>query len=152
MVKADVNSHKLLVYRNGTRVASYPASYGKGTNPDNITRSGIHVINEMVASKLMSNPKYGYVNLLEHWAVRMSDNGEFIHANPKTISKQGKTNVSNGCVNLSSTDAEAYFKSALLGDPVEVTGTSIPLSAADGDLFDWTYSWTQWKNLSVESQ
>lgn len=73
------------------------------------------------------NPKYGYTNLLEHWAVRLSDNGEFIHASPTTIDDQGKTNVSHGCVNLSTPDARAYFDSAIYGDPVEVTGTTIKL-------------------------
>ncbi len=151
VVKADVDSHNLLVFRDGKQVASYPASYGKGDTPDKITRSGIHVINDMDETKLMSNPKYGYTNVLEHWAVRISDNGEFIHANPKTVGDQGNTNVSHGCVNLSLADAEAFYKSSLLGDPVEVTGTTINLSSADGDLFDWTYSWPQWKNLSVTS-
>ena len=152
VVKADVNSHYLYVYQDGKEVAKYAASYGKGDTPDKITRSGIHVVNDKNETKLMSNPKYGYTNVLEHWAVRISDNGEFIHANPNTVGDQGNTNVSHGCVNLSLADAEAYFKSALLGDPVEVTGTSINLSASDGDLFDWTYSWSEWKNLSVKSQ
>ncbi len=149
VVKADVNSHDLLVYRDDKLVATYPASFGKGDTPDKITRSGIHVVNDMNETKLMSNPKYGYTNVLEHWAVRISDNGEFIHANPNTVGDQGNTNVSHGCVNLSLANAQAYFKSTLLGDPVEVTGTTINLSASDGDLFDWTYSWSQWKNLSV---
>ncbi len=151
IVKADVNSHFLQVYRDGALVASYPASYGKGDTPDKITRSGIHVVNDMFPQKLMSNPKYGYVNQLERWAVRISDNGEFIHANPNTVGDQGNTNVSHGCVNLSLADAEAFYKSALLGDPVEITGTSINLSSSDGDLFDWTYSWSQWENLSVQT-
>ena len=29
-------------------------------------------------------------------------------------------------------------------DPVEVTGTSVPLSAADGDIYDWAYTWDEW--------
>jgi lipoprotein-anchoring transpeptidase ErfK/SrfK len=151
VVKADVNSHDLLVFQDGKQVAAYPASYGKGDTPDKVTRSGVHVVNDMNETKLMSNPKYGYTNVLEHWAVRISDNGEFIHANPNTVGDQGNTNVSHGCVNLSLANAEAYYKSTLLGDPVEVTGTTIDLSASDGDLFDWTYSWAQWKNLSVKS-
>ena len=151
IVKADVNSHFLQVFRDGALVASYPASYGKGDTPDKITRSGIHVVNDMFPQKLMSNPKYGYVNQLEHWAVRISDNGEFIHANPNTVGDPGNTNVSHGCVNLSLADAEAFYKSTLLGDPVEVTGTTINLSASDGDLFDWTYSWSQWQDLSVKT-
>jgi len=151
VVKADVNSHDLLVFRDEKKVASYPASFGKGDTPDKITRSGIHVVNDMFPTKLMSNPKYGYVNLLERWAVRISDNGEFIHANPKTVAVQGRSNVSHGCVNLSAASAAAYYKSTLLGDPVEVTGTKINLSPADGDLFDWAYTWPQWSNMAVKS-
>ena len=151
IVKADVNSHFLQVFRDGALVASYPASYGKGDTPDKITRSGVHVVNDMFPQKLMSNPKYGYVNQLERWAVRISDNGEFIHANPNTVSDQGNTNVSHGCVNLSLADAQAFYQSTLMGDPVEITGTTINLSASDGDLFDWTYSWDQWENLSVKT-
>lgn len=149
VVKADVNSHDLRVFQDGKQVATYPASYGQGDTPDKITRSGIHVVNDLNETKLMSNPKYGYTNVLEHWAVRISNNGEFIHANPNTVGDQGNTNVSHGCVNLSLANAEAYFKSAMLGDPVEVTGTTINLSEDDGDLFDWTYSWSTWEKLSV---
>ena len=37
----------------------------------------------------------------------------------------------------------------MIGDPVIVTGTSVPLSAADGDVYDWTYSWDEWQGLSA---
>ena len=52
---------------------------------------------------------------------------------------------------VSPTDAQAFYKSTLMGDPVEITGTTIKLSSSDGDLFDWTYSWDQWENLSVKT-
>jgi len=39
----------------------------------------------------------------------------------------------------------------VIGDPVEVTGTKISLSPKDGDVFDWTYSWKQWKNLAAKT-
>jgi hypothetical protein len=58
-------------------------------------------------------------------------------------------NVSHGCINLSAASAEAYFNTAIYGDPVEVTGTSVPLSKADGDIYDWAYSWDEWKALSA---
>lgn len=28
-----------------------------------------------------------------------------------------------------------------------MTGTSVQLSAADGDVFDWTFPWSEWLNL-----
>jgi lipoprotein-anchoring transpeptidase ErfK/SrfK len=152
VVIADVNSHEMVVQQDGVTVASYPASYGRGEDsgdPNLITRSGVHVAMEFDETKLMSNPRYGYTNVPEKWAVRISNNGEFIHANPASTDAQGVTNVTHGCVNLSLADAEAYFKSALWGDPVEVSGTSVQLSAADGDFYLWAIPWDEWKTMSA---
>ena len=134
-------------------VATYPASFGSGDNaevndPNRVTRSGIHVVSEKLKVHAMSNPPY-YSNVTEYWDVRISDNGEFIHENPNTVADQGFDNVSHGCINLSPTNAEAYFNSALIGDPVEITGTSVQLSASDGDMFDYTVPWSEWQNLSA---
>ena len=52
--------------------------------------------------------------------------------------------MSHGCVNLSEANAIAYYNSVLPGDPVEVTGSSVPLGASDGDYYDWTVSWADW--------
>ena len=76
----------------------------------------------------MTNPAAGYFNIHERWAVRISNNGEFIHANPETVGVQGSSNVTNGCINLSLENAQQYFQTAMYGDPVEVTGTRIDLS------------------------
>jgi hypothetical protein len=83
--------------------------------------------------------------------VRISNNGEFIHANPASSGAQGNTNVTNGCINLSDGDAQQYFSSAIYGDPVEVSGTSIQLSYADGDIWDWTIDWSEWTSMSALS-
>ncbi len=152
VVKADVNSHELVVTQDGQVTATYPASYGRGDNTGDlnlVTRSGVHVVTDFDEIKYMSNPQYGYVNIPERWAVRISDNGEFIHANPASADAQGYANVTHGCVNLSTDDAEAYFHSAIWGDPVEVTGTEVQLSADDGDIFDWGMSWDQWQALGT---
>ena len=148
IVKADANSHRLIVMRDGKQVADYPASYGLADDPNRNTRSGIHVVNEKFTDKRMVSQQYGY-DQVEKWAVRMSNNGEFIHANPVTVGVQGESNVTHGCVNLSIDNAKAYYDSALYGDPVEVTGTPIPLAAHDGDIWDWTLSWDQWTGLSA---
>ncbi len=148
IVKADANSHRMVVVRNGSKVADYPASYGLASDPDRNTRSGIHVVTEKFTDKRMVSERYGY-DLVEKWAVRMSNNGEFIHANPDTTGVQGSSNVTHGCINLSPANAKAYYDTALYGDPVEVTGTPIRLSARDGDIWDWTLSWDQWKELSA---
>ncbi|MGS0685213.1 Ig-like domain-containing protein [Nakamurella sp. GG22] len=152
VVIADVNSHELVVERDGKAVAKYPASYGRGEDtgdPNLITRSGTHVVNEFFETKLMNNPRYGYSNQPEKWAVRISNNGEFIHANPASTAAQGSSNVTHGCVNLSLADAEAYYKSAIWGDPVEVSGTSVKLGPEDGEIYIWAMSYDEWQGLSA---
>ncbi|MEU8896681.1 Ig-like domain-containing protein [Nocardia sp. NPDC048505] len=148
IVKANAPSHRMQVVRDGQVVMDFPASYGEGNEPRNVTRSGLHVVSEKHELVKMSNPPF-YTDIDERWAVRISNNGEFIHANPESASAQGNSNVTNGCINLSTANAQEYFVTALYGDPVEVTGTSIPLSAADGDIYDWTIPWDQWKTMSA---
>jgi lipoprotein-anchoring transpeptidase ErfK/SrfK len=150
LVKADATSHHVLIIRDGQQIADYPASYGLDTDPDRNTRSGIHVVTEKFTDKRMVSEKYGY-DLVEKWAVRISNNGEFLHANPASAGAQGNSNVSHGCINLSIANAKAYYDTAMYGDPVEVTGTGVQLGPKDGDIADWTYSWAQWKGLSALS-
>ena len=148
VVKADVNSFRMVVLRNGEKVLDVPASYGLGSDPERNTRSGVHVVSEKFTDKRMVSQRYDY-DVMEKWAVRISNNGEFIHANPVSAAAQGSANVTHGCVNLSIENAKAYYDMAQYGDPVEVTGTPVPLAARDGDIWDWTLSWEQWKQLSA---
>lgn len=150
IVIADAPSHRMQVVRDGVTVFDFAVSYGEGNEPRNVTRSGTHVVTEKYEDFLMSNPPY-YTNVRERWAVRISNNGEFIHANPESLSAQGSSNVTNGCINLSPADAQAYFPTARYGDPVEVTGTSIELSQADGDIYDWAIDWPTWQSMSALS-
>jgi len=135
IVKADAKSFRLVVIRDGRQVFDFPASYGLGSDPNRNTRAGVHVVSEKFTDKRMVSVRYGY-DLVEKWAVRMSNNGEFIHANPASASAQGSANVTHGCVNLSVDNARAYYDSVLYGDPVEVTNTPVKLSARDGDIWD----------------
>ena len=130
-------------------IMTLPCSYGEADLPRNVTRSGVHVVSEKYEDFYMSNPAAGYSNVHERFAVRISNNGEFIHANPTSAGAQGNTNVTNGCINLSTSDAQQYFNTAIYGDPVEVTGTSIELSYADGDIWDWAVDWDEWKSMSA---
>ncbi|HEY2222682.1 L,D-transpeptidase, partial [Actinomycetospora sp.] len=148
IVKADVNSFRMIVMRDGKQVMDVPASYGIDADPNRTTRSGTHVVSEKFTDKRMVSRQYDY-DVVEQWAVRMSNNGEFIHANPKSAAAQGTSNVTHGCVNLSIGDAKAYYDTAMYGDPVEVTGTPIQLSARDGDIYDWTVPWSTWKGQSA---
>jgi hypothetical protein len=89
-----------------------------------------------------SNP--GYYNETVFWDVRISDGGEFVHAAPWSVAQQGHINVSHGCVNLSTTNAEWFYKWALRGDVVDIYGGPRPPSATDPGTEDWNMSWQQW--------
>jgi lipoprotein-anchoring transpeptidase ErfK/SrfK len=149
VVKAEVPSHRIQVVRDEGVIMDFPCSYGEADKPRNVTRNGIHVVTEKYADFYMSNPAAGYSNAHERYAVRISNNGEFIHANPASAGAQGNTNVTNGCINLSTGDAQQYFGSAIYGDPVEVTGSSIELSYSDGDIWDWAVDWDTWVGMSA---
>ncbi|MCV7282879.1 L,D-transpeptidase family protein [Mycolicibacterium flavescens] len=152
VVRADAPSHRIQVLDGaGAVIMDFPCSYGEGDLDRNVTRSGIHVVTEKYEDFYMTNPAAGYANVRERFAVRISNNGEFIHANPASLGSQGSANVTNGCINLSESDAQQYFNSAIYGDPVEVTGTRIQLSYADGDIWDWAVPWEEWKAMSALS-
>jgi lipoprotein-anchoring transpeptidase ErfK/SrfK len=149
IVQANTQTHRLVVIRDGQQVADYPASYGLDSDPGRVTHSGIHVVMSKSATFSMCNPQYNYCDVVVPWAVRISNNGEFIHGYAPSIPDQGVTNVSHGCANLSPTNAQAYYDSALIGDPVEITGTNNPLGPTDGALYDWTIPWQQWQSMSA---
>src|SRR3984885_3221263 len=149
VVKAEVTSHRIQVVTDAGVIMDFPCSYGEADKARNVTRNGIHVVTEKYADFYMSNPAAGYSNAHERWAVRISNNGEFIHANPSSSGAQGNTNVTNGCVNLSTEDAEQYYRAAIYGDPVEVTGSTIQLSYSDGDIWDWAVDWDTWVAMSA---
>lgn len=149
VVKAEVSSHRIQVITDAGVIMDFPCSYGEADKARNVTRNGIHVVTERYSDFYMSNPAAGYSNVHERWAVRISNNGEFIHANPASAGAQGNTNVTNGCINLSTGDAEEYYHSAIYGDPVEVTGSSIQLSYSDGDIWDWAVDWDTWVGMSA---
>jgi lipoprotein-anchoring transpeptidase ErfK/SrfK len=149
VVKANVPSHRMQVETDAGVIMDFPCSYGEADKARNITRNGTHVVSEKYTDFYMSNPAAGYSNVHERYAVRISNNGEFIHCNPQSLAAQGNTNVTNGCINLNLDNAIEYYNSAIYGDPVEVTGSSIQLSYSDGDIWDWAVDWDTWVSMSA---
>ncbi|NUT46208.1 MAG: L,D-transpeptidase [Saccharothrix sp.] len=148
VVKIDTPSHQLVVQRDGQTVATYPASFGKDDDPELTTPNGTFVVMQKDPQFSFDNPRYGYTNVLKKWAVRISNHGEFIHENNDNAGNIGKVNSSHGCANLLEADAKAYYDSALVGDPVEVTG-SITTLPPQFDWYDWQIPWSQWQTMSA---
>ncbi|TDD92889.1 L,D-transpeptidase [Saccharopolyspora karakumensis] len=148
VVKAAVGTHQMVVMRDGQQVASYPASYGEEYDPGRNTPNGTYIVMQKNPVEIMDNPRYGYRDVRKTWAARFSNHGEFIHENQENAAALGKVNNSHGCINLSAADAKAYYDSALLGDPVEVTGSASSLEPRY-DVYDWILTWDQWKAKSA---
>ncbi|RNI24274.1 L,D-transpeptidase [Flexivirga caeni] len=148
VVIADARTHAIAIFRDGAHVATYPASYGLDSDPRRVTRTGINIVTEKLQTIDMKSKVFHYSDI-EHWAVRFNDDGQFIHANPATLAEQGHSNVSHGCINLSTENAKAYYPTAIYGDPVDVRGTSVLLDDTRTQLYDWALSWKQWTALSA---
>jgi lipoprotein-anchoring transpeptidase ErfK/SrfK len=54
------------------------------------------------------------------YAVRITSRGLFVHSAPWALNSLGLENVSHGCISLSPADAEWYFNTVNVGDPVIV--------------------------------
>ncbi|WP_231502687.1 Ig-like domain-containing protein [Blastococcus sp. URHD0036] len=147
---ADAGTHVIDVYDGDQLVQSYPMSAG---SPDNPSHNGIHVVTELNRDRIMDSSTFGvpsdapggYRTPVEY-AVRISNNGEFVHAAPWSVAQQGNTNVSHGCINMSTERAAWFFDFSQAGDVVEIKNSiGPPLGRADGDIYDWTISWDEWR-------
>jgi hypothetical protein len=66
-----------------------------------------------------------------------------VHAAPWSVAEQGNTNVSHGCINLSTERAAWFFDFSVPGDVVEVRGSSA--GTLNSDIDDWTVPWDEWQ-------
>jgi lipoprotein-anchoring transpeptidase ErfK/SrfK len=145
VVEASAKTHRMTVTRDGKEVMNFPASLGAPKSP---SYNGTHVVMAKAADYTMKSEQWNYETDVK-WAVRIHNNGEFIHAAPWSAGVQGSQNVSHGCINLTTERAKQYYDTAIFGDPVEITGSDVSLSTADSDISDWVYSWDDWKKLSA---
>jgi lipoprotein-anchoring transpeptidase ErfK/SrfK len=147
---SEVNqaTHEMQVFDNGKLIKTFPVSTGRQVYP---TMDGVHIALEksqvvQMDSATVGIPKGspGYYNETVFWDVRISDGGEFVHAAPWSVGDQGHINVSHGCVNLSTENAEWFYNWALNGDVVDVYDGVRPPEAGDPGTADWNMSWNKW--------
>ena len=149
IVIADASTFHLVVTVDGQITKNYAVSYGKESVPGRATVTGIHLVTEKYPLFAMCNPQFDYCNAEEKWAVRINNNGEFIHQNLKAAAAFGNANVSHGCINMGDPDAKNYYDSALYGDPVIVSNTGGPPMTEATALYDWIYTAADWQALSA---
>jgi lipoprotein-anchoring transpeptidase ErfK/SrfK len=137
-MEADNATKQLNVYVDNQLARTIPVSLGKPSTPSSYGFMVVMSKHETTTFDTRGEPNGGYV-VDVNWAMRLTWGGEFIHAAPWSVGQQGNTNVSHGCVNMSTENAVWLFNIAHIGDPIIVKGTEVPLTHGNG--------WTAW-NLS----
>jgi len=102
--EVDNASKRMTVKQSGQVVRTIPVSLGKPSAPSS---SGNLVIISRNPTELFDSSTYGvpvnapggYQTTIQ-WPMRLTWQGEYIHAAPWSVADQGKRNVSHGCVNI----------------------------------------------------
>jgi len=155
----DTNTHRTKVYVDGKMVRNMACStgrggYTKGADGQSIhfwTQEGPHVVLSKEQTHSMSSASYGltdpknpyyYAPEDVHLCTRISYSGEFLHAAPWNRAL-GRANLSHGCINLSTADAQWVYDNFIIGDVVDVRNSPKALPLTDG-LGDWTVSYDKY--------
>ena len=120
----------------GGEAGVFPASMGRPKYP---TPVGIYTVLAKETGVTMDSSTVGipvhspdgYLLKVEH-AVRFTRRGLFVHGAPWAVNSLGHDNVSHGCISLSPEDAEWYFDTVKVGDPIIVreNGLEVPRSVS----------------------
>jgi lipoprotein-anchoring transpeptidase ErfK/SrfK len=146
--RVDVARHEMYVYENRKLIKRFPISAGKDEFP---TKNGVHITFEKAEVVTMDSATVGiprdsaegYYEKV-YWDVRISYGGAFVHAAPWSVASQGIANVSHGCVNLSTENAQWFFNWSMRGDIVDVYNSAAAVDTSDPGMSDWNMSWKEW--------
>jgi lipoprotein-anchoring transpeptidase ErfK/SrfK len=149
----DVAAHQMTVTKNGVVERVIAISAGRAKWP---THNGVHLALEKNRTVTMDsstvgiprNSPGGYYRKVA-WAIRMSWSGTFTHAAPWSVGSQGRTNVSHGCINMSTANAQWFFNFTRRGDPIEVVNSPAKPKLYDPGMADWNVPWEQWTTTDV---
>ena len=152
----DNNTHQMQVYNNDQLIGTWPVSLGKAGFP---TIEGTMVVLYKAQRVMMDScgtfggaachpGNVNYYHDYVYWDTAISTNGFFIHAAPWSEPSQGRTNVSHGCVNLSTDHAATYYNFSIPGDVVVISHTGNIADITNGEA-DWQIPFAQWDNTGV---
>lgn len=146
----DGATETMTVTSNGKLVKKFKVSLGKAKTP---TYNGTKIVMQKGedapgtdkrrpnGAVRMRGP--GYDEIVD-WSVRITMSGEYIHAAPWN-SRIGQVSTSNGCTNMSVSDAKWYYNWARVGDVTIYSNTGGgPMPPLDG-YGDWNLNWNVWK-------
>jgi len=145
---ADTAAHTLTVTENGKTVRVLPMSSGNSRFP---TRSGVHLTLEKSPSLVFDSSTIGIPSggaggykKTVLWDVRLTYSGTFVHAAPWSVADQGRRNVSHGCLNLSTANAEWFYETTRRGDVVDIRNSGVGPKLSDPGAEDWNIPWSRW--------
>ncbi len=109
----------------------FPASMGR---PEYPTPVDTYTVLSKERSVVMDSSSVGIpvdapdgYHLTVDYAVRITSRGLFVHSAPWAVNSLGFENVSHGCISLSPEDAEWYFNTVNVGDPVIVRENNVEI-------------------------
>jgi lipoprotein-anchoring transpeptidase ErfK/SrfK len=101
-----------------------PATMGR---PEYPTPTGSYTVLAKQRSVIMDSSSVGIpvddpdgYRIPVDYAVRITNRGLYVHSAPWAVNAMGFENVSHGCISLSPEDAEWYYNTVNIGDPVIV--------------------------------
>ena len=140
--RVDARTLRMTVYGDtGRAVRVMKVSLGKKKTP---TQSGVKVVMEKDNPAHMTGDRADPYHVVVPNAVRMSQDGEYVHPAPWNHSI-GKLSLSHGCTNLSVADGAWFYRFSQVGDVVEypdADGSVMPTWDGYGD---WNPNWSVWK-------
>ncbi|WP_410644945.1 Ig-like domain-containing protein [Amycolatopsis sp. lyj-346] len=146
---ADGGTHQMTVTINDKEVKTMPTSMGK---PGHNTPQGTYTVMSEHTGYTMNSATYGVpedapggYSTFVQYAVRLSYSGIFYHSAPWSVRQQGHSNVSHGCLNLSTENTKWLMDTSKKGDVVTVQNSGGPkLEPTDGWSV-WQLSWDEWR-------
>jgi lipoprotein-anchoring transpeptidase ErfK/SrfK len=154
---ADDATKQVSVYDGGALVRTMPTSMGRGgtekvgnTTLSFWTQPGVYTVLDKSNPVVMDSSTYGlpinsHLGYKEsiNYAVRVSTDGVYLHELDSTVSAQGHTDTSHGCLNLNRENASWFYGFSVPGDVVEVRNSGgKPLQLWQNG--DWSVPWDQW--------
>lgn len=121
---ADIGDHTFTVSIDDQVVRQMPASMGKSKFPTPtgkftaLEKEKVVIMDSRTIGIPLSDPE-GY-KLTVNDAVRVTWGGVYVHGAPWSVGSQGNSNVSHGCINLSPDNADWYYNTVRVGDPIIV--------------------------------
>lgn len=149
ILTVDTASHQMTFNRNGKNISTIPISSGR---PGMDTRNGTWLMMSkerntvFTADTAESDPEYYRLNI--DYAMRFTWSGQYLHSAPWSVGSQGYSNVSHGCVNMSTGNAAWVMNESNVGDVIRVVNSPRPGYEGDG-WTQWMVSWKDWKSGSA---